>query len=115
MDFSCSARQVADRLVFTVTGDVDLAVHTRFETEVEKSWDGSMDLTIDCSQVAFMDSMGLRVLVLTMQRAAENGRDFALAAPSEPVRRVLELAGVKSLFPVVGPIAEPEPEPDSAP
>jgi stage II sporulation protein AA (anti-sigma F factor antagonist) len=113
MEFSCSARQVAGRLVLTVTGDVDLAVHTRFEAEVEKSWDGSADLVIDCSLVTFMDSMGIRVLVQTMQRAAENGSDFALAAPSEPVLRVLDLAGVKSLFPVVGPIADPAP--DSAP
>lgn len=109
MEFSCSAKHFGDRLVLTVAGDVDLSVHTRFEADVDKSWDGSLDLTIDCSRVTFMDSMGLRVLVQTMNRAAENDRDFALAAPSEPVVRVLELSGVGALFPVVGPVADTAP------
>ena len=113
MEFSCTAGQVGGRVVVTVAGDVDLAVHTRFEAEVEQSWDGSTDLIIDCSGVTFMDSMGLRVMVRTRQRAAECGGKFALAAPSEPVLRVLELAGVKDLFSVVDP-PMPDSEPDAA-
>lgn len=115
MEFSCTAQQVAGRVLLTVAGDVDLAAHARFEAEVEKSWPGTSDLVIDCSGVTFLDSMGLRVLVHTRQRAAEYGHDFTLAAPSEPVLRVLELAGVADLFPVVEPIpdAAPDPEPTS--
>lgn len=113
MEFSCTAQEVGGRLVLAVAGDVDLAAHARFEADVEKSWDGSTDLVVDCSQVAFLDSMGLRVLVQTRQRATENGRDFTLAAPSEPVLRVLDLAGVRSLFSVVGPVPDADPEPAS--
>jgi len=114
MEFSCTANQIAGRVVLTVTGDVDLAAHTRFEAEVERSWDGSSDLVIDCSRITFLDSMGLRVLVQSRQRASDNSRDFALAAPSEQVLRVLELAGIKSLFTVVGTIPGSEPDPDPA-
>jgi anti-anti-sigma factor len=114
MEFSCTARQIAGRVVLTVAGDVDLATHSRFEAGVEQSWTASEDLVIDCSQITFLDSMGLRVLVQARQRATENGRGFALAAPSEPVLRVLELAGVTSLFPV-GPIPEGDPDPDPMP
>lgn len=115
MDFSCTARHAAGRVVLTVTGEVDLAAHARFEADVEKAWDGGTDLVIDCLGVTFMDSMGLRVLVDTMNRAAENGSGFALAAPSEPVLRVLDLAGVRDLFPLVGPVPEAEPQPDPEP
>lgn len=114
MEFSCTARQLADRVVVTVGGDVDLAAHTRFEADLQQFWTGSSDLVIDCSQVTFLDSMGLRVLVQFKQQAAEKGREFALAAPSEPVLRVLQLAGVRDLFPVLGPIAGAEPDPDPA-
>jgi stage II sporulation protein AA (anti-sigma F factor antagonist) len=114
MEFSCTAKQVAGHVVLTVAGDVDLAAQTRFEAAVEQSWPTSSDLVIDCSRVTFLDSMGLRVLVHTMQRATEHGRDFALAAPSAPVLRVLDLAGVKSLFPVVGPLPDAEPDPGVA-
>lgn len=118
MPFTCTARQTAGRVVLTVAGDVDLAAHARFEADVETSWTASEDLVIDCSQVTFLDSMGLRVLVRTWHRAAESGREFALAAPSECVVRVLELAGVTGLFPVVGSIPDAEtdadPDPDPA-
>lgn len=98
MDFSCDARQDAGRVVLTVAGDVDLAAHGRFEAEVAKSWDGTTDLVLDCSRVAFLDSMGLRVLARARQRAIDNGHELVLAAPTQPVLRVLELAGVTELF-----------------
>lgn len=101
MKFSCTAGQVGGSVVLEVAGDVDLAVHSRFEADLDQSWNGSADLVIDCSGVTFMDSMGLRVLVRTRQRACEGGGGFALAAPSQPVLRVLDLAGIRSLFPVV--------------
>jgi anti-anti-sigma factor len=111
MEFSCTAKQFADHVVLTVVGDVDLAAHARFQADVEQSWDGSTDLVIECADVTFLDSMGLRVLVHAMQRAAANSRVITLAAPSQPVLRVLELAGVKDLFTVTGPIPHAEPGP----
>ena len=106
MEFSCTATQVAGRVTLTLAGEVDLAAHTRFQSEVAQSWDGSTDLVIECSGVTFLDSMGLRVLVHAMQRASANGRYVTLAAPSKPVIRVLDLAGVRSLFTEIGPSAD---------
>jgi stage II sporulation protein AA (anti-sigma F factor antagonist) len=45
-----------------------------------------------------MDSMGLRVLVQLMRAVVAGGHAFTLADPSEPVTRVLELAGVQNVF-----------------
>jgi stage II sporulation protein AA (anti-sigma F factor antagonist) len=113
MEFSCTARQAGGLLVYKVGGDVDLAAHARFQADVDAAWPSTpTDVVFDCSQVTFLDSMGLRVLVQAMQRAAHHNCGFALAAPSEPVRRVLELAGVTTLFSVVGPIPDEKPDPD---
>lgn len=98
MEFSCTAERFADHVVFTVAGDVDLAAHTRLQGDIDQSWDASTNLVIDCARITFLDSMGLRVLVHAMQRATAAGRTITLAAPSPPVLRVLELAGVKDLF-----------------
>jgi anti-anti-sigma factor len=115
MEFTCTARRAGSLAVFTVTGDVDLAAHVRFQSDIEQGWPSTpRDVVVDCSRVTFLDSMGLRVLVQAMQRAAQEGSAFALAAPSEPVRRVLELAGVTGLFSVVGPLPDAEPDPDPA-
>ncbi|GAA1987309.1 STAS domain-containing protein [Catenulispora subtropica] len=113
MEFSCTSQQTGGLLVYTVTGDVDLAAHARFQTDVDAAWPSApTDVVFDLSGVTFLDSMGLRVLVQTMQRASHQNCGFALAAPSEPVLRVLELAGVTSLFSVVGPLPDGEPDPD---
>lgn len=106
MEFSCTATQAAGRVTLTVAGEVDLSTHTRFQSQVAQSWNGSTDLVIDCSGVTFMDSMGLRVLVHAMQRASANGRYVTLAAPSQPVVQVLDLTGVRSLFTETGAVAE---------
>ena len=109
MQFSCTAKKAADQVVFTIAGDVDLAVHGRLQTVLNQSWDASTDLVIDCSRITFLDSMGLRVFVHAMQRATAADRAITLAAPSPPVIRVLELAGVQKLFPVTGPLPDSEP------
>jgi anti-anti-sigma factor len=112
MEFSCTARHAEGRVIITVAGDVDLAAHERFQAEVEQWLPASGGMVIDCSGVTFLDSMGLRVLVQARQRAADEEYEFALAAPSQPVLRVLELAGVKSLFPIVASSTGSGPGPD---
>ncbi|MBW8805878.1 MAG: STAS domain-containing protein [Catenulisporales bacterium] len=114
MEFSCTVRLTEERVVLTLAGDVDLAVHARFLAQVERWSSPSTDMVIECSQVAFMDSMGLQVLAHAKKLAAESGRDFALAAPSQPVLRLLELAGVQDLFQVLGQSSDPEPDPGLA-
>jgi anti-anti-sigma factor len=120
MDFTSTVRHAAGRVVLTVAGDVDLAAHGRFQADIDQAWDGTTDLVLDCSQVTFLDSMGLRVLVTTIQRADEHGRKVTLAAPSQPVIRVLDLAGIREMFteveavPTDTPGSDPLPEADSA-
>jgi anti-anti-sigma factor len=112
MGFSCTARRAAEHVVLAVRGDVDLATHERLQTEVEPWLVSGASVVVDCSGVEFLDSMGLRVLVLAWQRSAKDGFSFALAAPSPAVVRVLELAGIANLLPVLH--AAPVPDPDPA-
>ncbi|GAA1971870.1 STAS domain-containing protein [Catenulispora subtropica] len=98
MEFSCTAQQTEGRVVLTVVGDVDMSAHEQFLADVEPWASGTTDVVLDCSGVTFMDSMGLRVLVLLRQRAADNGHEFVLRSPSQPVTRVMEAAGVSELF-----------------
>jgi anti-anti-sigma factor len=100
MNFTCTARPSGQRLVVTVAGDIDLAIYPRFQAEAE-AWAGKdTDIILECSEVSFIDSMGLRVLVEFRRLVTEAGHTFTLAGPSRPVTRVLELAGVHSLFDV---------------
>lgn len=98
MGFTCTARQSEQQITVTVTGDVDLAAYPALEAEAGVWGGAGTDVVLDCSEVTFMDSMGLRVLVQIWQAVTEAGHTLTLADPSIPVMRVLELAGVGQLF-----------------
>ena len=50
-------------------------------------------VVIDLGGLAFIDSSGLRVLLLADSRARERGRELVLAPGPEPVQRVFEMTG----------------------
>jgi anti-anti-sigma factor len=56
---------------------------------------------LDPSGVGFCDSCGIRTLAEARQIALDEGTAFRLAAPSEAVIRVLELAGALEAFDIV--------------
>ena len=81
--------------VVALEGEIDLATVPEAErliTEAEAGNPGR--LVIDLSQVTFMDSSGLRVLLTAHRRAEEDGRSFALVKGSDTVNRLLEVTGL---------------------
>ncbi len=58
-------------------------------------------IVVDMSEVEFVDSSGLRVLIEAHQAADEAGRFLKLANPSGPVSRLLEISGVREYLDVV--------------
>lgn len=52
------------------------------------------EVELDLSEIEFVDSSGLRVLIDAHQRLADAGGRLRLTAVSEPVRRLLEISGV---------------------
>ncbi|GAA2021466.1 anti-sigma factor antagonist [Catenulispora yoronensis] len=98
MKLTCTARQSGQQLIVTVAGDVDLAIYPRLRTEAQTWADNGTDVVMDCSGVTFMDSMGIRVLIQLRRAITDAGHTLALVGPSQPVVRVLELAGIQDLF-----------------
>lgn len=82
----------------TVAGDVDLAAADTLWSVLDEYVRAGAQVAVDCSRVAFLDSMGLRTLIRAQHKAKASGARLTLAAPSEPVLRVLHLAGVADLF-----------------
>jgi anti-anti-sigma factor len=85
--------------VITVTGRVDSATASEFENRVnEVIEDGQHNLVLDLSQVEFLSSAGLRVLVTTRKTLQAAGGDIVLAQPSDRVVETLDTAGLDVLF-----------------
>ena len=101
--FRADAREVDGALVIVASGELDLVGAPRLLQAIPAA--GSERVILDLGGVQFMDSSGLRSLLEARKACAEAGRDFAIARPSEAVRRVLELVDLTGEF----VLAEPPP------
>jgi anti-anti-sigma factor len=87
--------------VFTVSllGELDLASVNRTEEHlIAIDAREPVKVVVDLSGLAFMDSSGLRVLLLADARAREHGYDLVLLPGQEPVQRVFEMTGAHDLL-----------------
>lgn len=93
--------------VVSPEGRIDLAA----AGAVEDAFNGLLNegrarIVVDCSQVSYMASAGLRVLVLTLRRARNLGGDLRLAAANQSVQQVLKMSGMDSIFTLYATVAE---------
>lgn len=92
-------RQEGATLVF-LRGELDLAsAEAALDVLVEALRDG--DLVIDASELAFIDSSGIRSILEAYREANQGvgeGRSVTVRAPTAQVRRVLQLTGIENLI-----------------
>jgi len=90
-----------DLYMFSVHGDLDaaggLAVKDEFESYTAQH---PARCIVDLSDVGYMSSYGLRVLLSVAKILQEGGGELHLAAPNERVMDVLTTSGYDTLFPV---------------
>ncbi len=87
-------------VVVALAGELDLYnAHTLRETLLECCDEGPERLVVDLSEVRFIDSTALGVLIEARTRMP-NRRGFLLAAPGLETRRALEISGLDRHFAV---------------
>jgi anti-anti-sigma factor len=85
--------------VVSIIGRVDGSTAGEFETTLnELRESGKNNLVLDMSEVDFVSSAGLRVLVNTRKAVQSSGGSIVLASPSEQVIETLDIAGLDVLF-----------------
>ena len=91
-EFGVSIVQVDGHSNVRVTGEIDLATATELRQRLN-SVIASGDVDLDLSDVTFLDSSGLVVLLAARQGLHDNHR-LTVRNPSKRVLRVFELSGV---------------------
>jgi anti-anti-sigma factor len=79
--------------VVAAQGELDIASAPALEEELGRVMGepGVEAAVLDLSALEFIDSSGLRAVVMAAQRAAGEGLRFALVRGGEPVHRVFEI------------------------
>ncbi len=82
-----------------ITGEVDLACVDELRDQLHAITSAPLGTgVVDLSGVTFLDSSGLGVLIAAKKHAVAANADLALAAPSPPCRKVLEISGADQYF-----------------
>ncbi|MFB8750476.1 STAS domain-containing protein [Streptomyces parvulus] len=84
--------------IVILTGEVDLDGSGRFRDVLLSSVQSSPGTVVDFGEVGFLDSSGINVLITAHREAESLGVWLRLAAPRDPVERVLRLVGVDGLI-----------------
>lgn len=67
---------------------------------------GEKDYIADLSELDYISSVGLRVLLIAAKKAKEAGGKVVLSGLSEHVREVLEIAGFTAIFTIFADLDE---------
>lgn len=94
-----STSHLKDAISVSLSGELDLASAPRMEdclASIEQQ--RPRRLVIDLGGLAFIDSTGLRILLLADARARDAGYELVLRPGEPPVQRVFEVTGALDIL-----------------
>jgi anti-anti-sigma factor len=102
--FSIDVEPFHGKVLVRPHGEVDIATAPQLDVKLRELRDSGFDhLVVDLSQVAFLDSSGLRILLAWDDTARNEGLDFELVPGPPPVQRLFDVTGVRDRLRFVAP------------
>lgn len=87
--------------VLAVTGELDIATAPTFRSQLNEILDrGQRRLVIDMTQVSFVDSVALAVLLAAVRRLGDEGRIGFVVAPDSYGMLIFEASGMDAVLAV---------------
>ncbi|MCB9831406.1 MAG: STAS domain-containing protein [Planctomycetes bacterium] len=101
MSLTIEANEIADGLMLVVGGDVDMESSPRLRDEIKKALKQKMGkLKLKLTDVSYIDSSGIAVLIEGMKWSQKKKVEFFLVAISDSVRDVLQMSKLLRVFQV---------------
>ena len=98
-NFGVESLIVDGQAVLRLSGELDMDSAGVFGEAARLVHDqGILMLVLDLSALDFVDSSGLKQFVVALTRQREIGGDVVLEAPTDQVRRVLDIVGMSEIF-----------------
>lgn len=97
--FDLHVERRASAAILRLSGELDIIGADLLEARIKELEGNSPDLVVlDLRKISFMDSTGLRSLLLARARGSEEGWSLKLIHGPDPVHRVLELTRMDEVF-----------------
>ena len=92
-----------DAYVVRVTGEVDMSHEEQLRAELHRAVEAdTKGIVVDLTECEFIDSSGIRALLLTREEKHPDGRSetLAVAASSDQILRILGVMGLDQVIPI---------------
>lgn len=87
------------RLVAALIGDFDNVASMQAERDLSSLFERTdCDVVIDCTELAYISSSGLRILLRIYKHTRANGHKAVLKGLKDDVKEVFQLSGFMPLF-----------------
>ncbi|GAB7080600.1 STAS domain-containing protein [Megalodesulfovibrio paquesii] len=104
---SVTTRQLGDAAILTVTGRLDTEDTQGLEQYVLKALEeGKTKVIFDFAELDYINSSGLRVLVMAYQRLKKSEGLVAVCGLKDYILEVFEISGYDKLFTLCGDASE---------
>lgn len=100
MAMEVSVTKQGDTATIAVSGFLNASTAAELETKVEEALDGCVSAVFDFSNLEYISSAGLRVLMVAYKRATALGGTVRVIGACDDVREVFEITGFSDLFDV---------------
>ncbi len=91
-----------DTHVIALAGDLDLTTVPDVERELRRAEQTTASvLAVDLSELTFIDSTGIRLMMQAQRRSAKSGIRLVVVPGTGPVQRLFDICGVSGVMPFV--------------
>lgn len=92
-------KQENDNITAILNGRLDTAAAQQFAIDIEPLMDNAdKHITLDCSQLAFISSSGLRLFLSLRKASIAKGGEITITGVSPEIKQVFTITGFYSLF-----------------
>jgi len=104
--FEIAQRADESTPVLSVRGEIDVSTAPELRDRLlSVAQEGYSTVVVDLSEVTFLDSTALGVLVSGLKRFRAAGGDLRLVVTGRSVTKVLEITGLVEVFPIFDTVA----------
>lgn len=107
MELGIELERQGDTCVVSLSGEVDVYTSPALKERLIEAVDGQCsNILVDMSDVAFIDSSGLGVLVSGLRRVKERGGNMRLVCTKDSILKIFRITGLDKVFPIFSDMAE---------
>lgn len=89
--------KINDIKVITINGRIDSQTDS-FSDSMDKAIEGETNILIDCINMDYINSAGLRVFLTTLKKVTSIKGKFNICNLNDSIREIFNIAGFSSIF-----------------